>query len=93
MNGDPTCYPGTGVLRNNLGIRDAGRLEAAERVQRIFLEHLAIRAGHTLDRSLIDPNRWMEASIQSFGQPIDGNHEIMTDVIRQALVEDRRDDR
>ena len=28
---DHYCYPGTSVLKNELGIQDAGRLEEAER--------------------------------------------------------------
>lgn len=204
MNDDPCCYPGTNVLRNDLGIRDADQLEVAERVitrarmreplqesaaitpegyramhwhifrdvypwagelrtvnleklvtpaktvefqpghlvavnmkrvfhelrddgnlrgldanafshraavyledlnrihpfregngraQRLYLEHLADQAGHTLKRSLIDRDRWIEGSIQSFGQPIDGNHEVMADLVRRALVGGRENDR
>ena len=31
MSDDPYVYPGTTILRNKLGIRDAGQLEAFER--------------------------------------------------------------
>lgn len=67
--------------------------EGNGRAQRVFLEHLAAQAGHALDRARIDPIKWMKGSIQSFGQGPQGNHEIMTGVIREAMTPGRDQDR
>lgn len=56
------------------------------RVQRFFLEHLARQAGHTLDRLKIRAEDWMAGAKQSHRQPINGDHDIMTRTIRQAIV-------
>lgn len=60
--------------------------EGNGRVQRVFLDHLTAQAGHTLDRSRIDPKKWMAGSVQSFGQGPQGNHDIMTRVIREVMT-------
>jgi cell filamentation protein len=69
--------------------------EGNGRVQRLFLKHLAQQAGHDLDIALIDPRGWMDGSIQSFRQPIDGAHDIMTRTIERAITgsHERDDDR
>ncbi len=51
MSDDPYTYPGTTILRNKLGIRDAEQLE-----------QLSIAAGHRLELRHIDPNAWIDAS-------------------------------
>jgi len=60
--------------------------EGNGRSQRLFLQQLARRAGHDLDLSRIDVRGWMDGSIQSFRQPIDGAHDIMTHTIERALT-------
>lgn len=60
--------------------------EGNGRAQRLFLKHLARQAGHEFDISLIDPRGWIDGSIQSFRQPIDGTHDIMTRTIERALT-------
>ena len=67
--------------------------EGNGRVGRVFLELLAAQAGHALDRSRIDPQKWMEGSVQSFGQGPQVNHDIMTGVIREAMNADRDGER
>ena len=61
--------------------------EGNGRAQRLFLECLAHQAGHTLDQARIDERGWMDGSIQSFRQPVDGTHDIMTRTIEQALTD------
>ena len=60
--------------------------EGNGRTQRLFLEVLARQAGHILDQSKIDGRAWLEGSIQSYRQPIDGAHDIMTGAIERALA-------
>jgi cell filamentation protein, protein adenylyltransferase len=70
--------------------------EGNGRAVRVFLEHLARQAGHTLDRTRIGKRDWMDGSIQSYRQPIDGAHDIMTRTITNAIIDNphnREDDR
>lgn len=60
--------------------------EGNGRAQRVFLEYLARHAGHDLDQGRIDERAWLRGSIQSYRQPIDGAHDIMTRTIAQALA-------
>ena len=56
------------------------------RTQRLFLEHLGHQAGHQIDITEIDREEWMEGAKQSFREPVDGNHERMTSVIRKSII-------
>lgn len=58
--------------------------EGNGRTQRAFLECLGEQAGHTIDLARIDPNRWMDASIQGFRK---GNYEPMRQVIAGAVID------
>ena len=49
---DPYTYPGTNVLKNKLGIRDAGKLESFE------LEMAALRADEPLPRGRLSPTHY-----------------------------------
>ena len=72
--------------------------EGNGRTQRVFLEHLAARSGHTLDHRRIDRKGWIGASIESYGQAQFnqhgrmtelGRHEKMTACIEKAIVPPR----
>jgi cell filamentation protein len=60
--------------------------EGNGRASRAFLEQLARQAGHELDQSRIDSDGWMQGAVQSYRQPVDGTHELMTATIAAALT-------
>lgn len=56
--------------------------EGNGRTQRLFLEHLAKQAGHKLDQSRVDIDKWYDASKKSF----QNEHGLMTETIKDAIV-------
>jgi len=55
------------------------------RIQRLFLQNLAQRCGFSLDYQKLKKTKWMEASIDSYNQPVMGQHAKMSAVIEGAI--------
>jgi len=55
------------------------------RIQRLFLQNLAQRSGFSLDYQKLKKTKWMEASIDSYNQPMMGQHTKMSAVIEGAI--------
>jgi cell filamentation protein len=56
--------------------------EGNGRAQLHYLEQLAEQAGHPIDLSQIDPDRWIEASQAAHG----ANYKLMGDEIERVLT-------
>jgi cell filamentation protein len=54
------------------------------RTMRFFLRELSAQAGHRLELKLLDPSRWISASIASHS--MSRSHRPMADLIRQAIT-------
>lgn len=59
--------------------------EGNGRIQRLFLQNLAQRSGFSLDHQKLKKTTWMEASIDSYNQPVMGEHRKMTAVIEGSI--------
>lgn len=80
----PDCYPGTNVLINLLGLRNADDLDEAERylneVAAMKLEFV-FNAGYLVDWHSVDREGWIEACIQSFY----GADQPLADIFDQCI--------